>query len=109
MQDLLNELQDRSRVLDQALAAFGKRGRAYAEAERQYRVGLNKKIVEERNKGTPVTIISDICRGNEVIAELKFQRDVAETAYKAAMEAINVYKLNIKVLEEQIQREWNCK
>ena len=75
----------------------------------QDRVGLNKKIVEERDKGTPVTIISDICRGDEVIAELKFQRDVAETAYKAAMEAINVYKLNIKVLEEQIQREWNCK
>ena len=46
---------------------------------------------------------------NEAIAGLKFQRDVAETAYKAAMEAINVYKLNIKVLEEQIQREWNCK
>lgn len=75
----------------------------------QDRVGLNKKIVEERDKGTPVTIISDICRGDEVIAGLKFQRDVAETAYKAAMEAINVYKLNIKVLEEQIQREWNCK
>ena len=54
-----------------------------------------------------MTIISDICRGTPEIAKLKFERDVAEVNYKAAMEAINVYKLQIKIYENQIDREWN--
>ena len=40
------------------------------------------------------------------IANLKFQRDCAEAKYKAALEAVNVYKLKIKSLEAQIEREW---
>ena len=105
MQDLINEIQSRVKSLDVALNAFGKRGRESAEAEREYRVALAKKILVERDKGTPVTIISDICRGSAEIADLKFKRDVAEVMYKSATEAINCYKLNIRVIEGQIDRE----
>lgn len=107
MDDLLNELSARMGTLDAALKAFGKRGQDYARAEQDYRVALAKKILIERDKGTPVTIISDICRGSSEIAALKTNRDIAETMYKAAGEAINVYKLNIKILEGQIDREWH--
>jgi len=63
-------------------------------------------MLQERDSGTPVTIISDICRGSQEIAELKFKRDCAEVVYKSALEAVNGYKLQIKVLENQIDREW---
>lgn len=105
-QDLMIEIQGRQKMLDSALQQLGNRGRAKAQAERDYRVALAKKILQERDKGTPVTIISDICRGDREIAGLKFNRDVAETAYDAAREACNVYKLEIRVLDEQITREW---
>ena len=106
-QDLLIEIQDKTSLLDSALKQLGARGRSYAKAERDYRVALATKIISERDKGTPVTIISDICRGSHDIASAKFQRDVAEVSYKAAMEAINTYKLQIKILENQIDREWH--
>ena len=104
--DLYTELQDKVRLLDTAVREYGNRGRAYAKAEHDYKVGLAKKILVERDKGTPVTIISDICRGSAEIAKLRFERDIAEVTYKAAQEAINSYKLQIRVLESQISREW---
>ena len=105
-QDLIMELQSKVALLDKALQQLGNRGRTYAQAEQDYRVALAKKIAIEREKSTPVTIISDICRGDKDIALAKFQRDVAEITYDSAKEAINVYKLQIKVLENQIDREW---
>lgn len=105
-QDLDLELRDKLRLLDISLREFGKRGRAYAEAERDYRVAMAKKVLIERAGGQPVTIISDICRGNAEIADLRFKRDVAEVDYKATQEAINSYKLQIKILEAQRAREW---
>ena len=105
-QDLMQELSGRVKLLDSALQQLGNRGRVFAKAEQDYRVALAQKILEERDKGTPVTIISDICRGDHGIAALKFDRDVSETAYDTAKEACNVYKLQIKVLENQIEREY---
>lgn len=105
-QDLMLDLQGKVQLLDKALQQLGKRGRDYAEAEREYRVALAKKIAAERDKGTPVTIISDVCRGSQEIANAKFQRDTAEVVYKSALEAINVYKLQLKLLENQIDREF---
>lgn len=108
-QDIYKELSEKVALLDAAVRAFGNRGRAYAKAEHDYKVALSKKILVERDNGLPVTIISDVCRGNREIAKLRFERDVAEVSYKAAMEAINAYKLQIRILEGQIQREWGHK
>jgi hypothetical protein len=47
-----------------------------------------------------------LARGNERIANLKMNRDVKETLYKSALEAINVYKLQIRLISEQLEREW---
>ena len=105
-QDLMQELESKFAMLDAALGQLGKRGRTRAQAERDYRVALAQKILIERDKGTPVTIISDICRGYAEIAAKKFARDCADTNYDAAKEAINTYKLQIRILENQIDREW---
>lgn len=104
--DLIAEIGQKSRMLDTAIWELGKRGRVYAQAEHDYRVALSKKVLMEREKGTPVTVISDICRGDREIAKLRFERDVAETVYEAAKEAINGYKLQIRILDAQIEREW---
>ena len=105
-QDLMLDLQGKVQLLDSALRQVGKRGRDYAQAEHDYRIALAQKIAIERDKGTPVTIISDVCRGNPEIAKAKFNRDVAEITYKAALEACNVYKLQLRLLENQIDREF---
>lgn len=55
----------------------------------------------------PVTIISDVCRGEPEIAKLRLERDIAETVYKSALEAIQSYKLQIRILDAQVEREWS--
>lgn len=104
--ELLLELSNKTRLLDAAIRELKARGSSYAQAERDYRVAMAKRILVERDKGTPVTIISDLCRGDAEIAKLRFERDVAEVVYKSAQEAINGYKLQIRILDSQIEREW---
>lgn len=104
--DLIIELQTKSALLDKAIGQLGIRGRAFAQAEHDYRVALRKKVLVERDKGVPVTIISDICRGDPEIARLRFERDVALTVYESAKEAVNGYKLQMKIIDAQIDREW---
>ena len=106
MNDLVNEIAQKVSLLDAAISQLGKRGRAYAQAEMNYKVALARKILEERERGTPVTIISDVCRGNPDIARMRFERDCAEVVYKSAMEAINSYKLQIRMMDSQLSREW---
>lgn len=106
MNDLVSMIQEKTVLLDKAILQLSKRGQKYADAEQAYRIALAKKILEERDKGTPVTIISDICRGSAEIAKLKFERDCAEVVYKSAMEAINSYKLQIRMMDSQLSREW---
>ena len=104
--DLINEIGAKTALLDKAITQLGIRGRSYAEAEHDYRIALSKKILEQRANGMPVTIISDVCRGDPEIARLRLERDIAETVYKSAMEAIQAYKLQIRILDAQIEREW---
>jgi DNA polymerase II small subunit/DNA polymerase delta subunit B len=107
MQDLINEVSSLSKSLDIALREFRKRGEELADAERNYRVALSTKILKERDGGIQVSIISDVCRGSREIADLKFKRDVAQVLFDSSREALMVYKLKIKVYENQIDREWN--
>ena len=104
--DLIQEIGAKSALLDAAIKQLGIRGKAYAQAEHDYRVAMRKKILEERAKGTPVTIISDLCRGDPEVAKLRLERDIALTVYESAQEAINGYKLQIRILDSQVEREW---
>ena len=105
--DLYFEIQAKTDLLDKALSAFGKRGKALAEADKMYRMELSKAILCKRDEGIPVSVISKICEGLPDIAELRFNRDLADVQYSSAKEMINALKLQIKVLEEAIEREWH--
>lgn len=105
-EDLIQEIGAKSALLDAAIKQLGIRGKAYAQAEHDYRVFMRKKILEERAKGTPVTIISDLCRGDPEVAKLRLERDIALTIYESAKEAIAGYKLQIRIIDSQIEREW---
>lgn len=106
MDNLIQEIGAKSAMLDAAIKQLGIRGKAYAQAEHDYRVAMRKKVLEERSNGTPVTIISDLCRGDPDVARLRLNRDIALTVYESAQEAINGYKLQIRILDSQIEREW---
>ena len=107
MVDPISEVWRRAEMLEVALKECKSRGRAAAEAEQKYRMKLAEKILELRDQKLPATLIGDLARGDKDVAMLKFERDCAEVVYDNAKEAVNVYKRQIDVLREQIEREWS--
>lgn len=107
MQELYEQLDELTDQLMAELEVCKTSGCQHAENEAEYRKALRLAILDEREKGTPATITSDLCRGRPDIAELKRLRDCSEAIYKASQEAINVYKLRIRMVDAQITRVWN--
>ena len=81
-------------------------GTEYAQAERDYKVLLRQECLKLRDEGMAIGMIDKTCYGIPVVAEARFKRDVAEAVYKANLEAINSIKLQLRLIENQIQREW---
>ena len=106
MQDLMAELRMQMRLLDAALKEFKERGKHRAECERAYRVAKAEFVTRQRAEGVPVSIVADLAKGDRDIAMLCMKRDIADTLYDSSREAINVFKLKIRTINDQIEREW---
>jgi hypothetical protein len=104
--DLYNELQEKCRLLDNSIKMLRKTGSDYAKAYTDYRKELAKELVKLKDEGYAITLAGDIARGKPDIAHLKFMEISTEAIYKANMESINVLKLEIKILQEQINKEY---
>lgn len=105
--DLIEELRQKTTQLDLSVRQLMKSGIAYAEAERDYKVKLRTECLRLRDEGMAIGMIDKTCYGVQAVADARFKRDVAEASYKANMEAINSLKLQMRLLENQIGREWS--
>lgn len=106
MYDLLQELQMKQKQLDVSIKQLRKSGTEYAEAEKEYKILLRAECLKLRDSGMAIGMIDKTCYGIQNVADARFKRDVAETVYRANLEAINSIKLQLRLLENQIQREW---
>ena len=104
--DLLEELTRLQKQLDISVKQLRKTGSEYAEAYTKYRIELAKKLVEVRDKNTPVTLCSDLARGDVNVARCKFEEISKEAIYRANLESINSLKLRIKIIQNQIDKKW---
>lgn len=104
--DLLNELQQKLKELDISVKQLRVSGTAYAKAERDYKIKLREECLKLRDEGMAIGMIDKTAYGIPSIANLRFQRDCTEAVYKANQESINSIKLQIRILESQIDREW---
>ena len=106
--ELWQAIEEELKMLDAAVKALRPRGEKKALTEHAYRVALSKRLLELRAAGQPVTHLLEIAKGEVEIAMLRLERDIAEALYESAQEAINVQKLKIRVLENQLSREWGA-
>lgn len=105
--DLVNDINGLSNKLTNSIKLLANYGRELAEAERDYKIMLRQEALKLRSeKGMPVTLISQIIFGVPEVADKRFKRDVAEAMYNTAQENINSLKLQIRLLDAQLQREW---
>lgn len=104
--DLYSYLQDKQLELNKALRLAKDRGIDLANAEYAYKKDKAKFIASARLEKVAVTLIRDLAQGDEYIAELRLRRDTAKVLYLNAQEAINVFKLQCRLVEAQLKREW---
>ncbi|MBR4486090.1 hypothetical protein IKS57_01800 [bacterium] len=105
--DLVNDVYALTERLNVSVVKLRDYGKDLAEKERDYKITLRQEALKLRQeKNMPVTLISQIIYGVPEVADKRFKRDVAETMYNTAQENINSIKLQLRILESQIQREW---
>ena len=105
--NLVNEIFQKQKELSVSIELLRKNGIKLAETERDYKICLRQEALKLRaEKGMPVTLIQQVVYGVPEVAKKRFDRDVAEAMYTSAQEKINTLKLQIRILEAQIQREW---
>lgn len=78
----------------------------YAVAENEYRMSLSKELMRLRvEDNVPVTLAPDIARGN--LAQFKYQRDLKEHQWKAAIESSRVIQAEVSALQSilRVQEE----
>lgn len=105
--DLWLELQQKMHELDVCLRELRKNGSKWAQAEHDYKVELYRQTMGMKESGIAATLISIACRGIPKVAKLRLERDMALVTYKANMEAINIRKLQCRLIDNQIGREYS--
>jgi hypothetical protein len=106
--DLYLQLQAKTKRLYAAVDELRVAGRDLAAAEKAYKVALCQESLKLRDDGMAVGMIDKVVYGVKTVADLRCKRDIAESAYDATKEAINAIKLDIRVIDGQISREWSA-
>lgn len=102
----LQQMKQLNDYLTSALSEYKKRGTEYAKAYKNYRILLSQELLKLKAEGMPVTIAYDIARGTQNVADAKEQEIITECLYKSCQEAINTYKLQIKILQENMNKDY---
>lgn len=104
--ELYEELGKLIRQLEYSVKMLKVNGVAYAQAEKDYKILLRAECLKLRDEGVAIGMIDKVCYGIPSVAEARFKRDCADAVYKANQEAINSIKLQMRIVENQIQREY---
>lgn len=59
-----------------------------------------------KDSGHPITYIAQMIKGVKPVADARMKMIIAEAMYDANKEAIYSLRLQMKLLESQIEREW---
>ena len=104
---LIDEIQSVNDLLSQSIKSLKRTSTAYAQAERDYKILLRQECLKLKDEGMAIGMIQLTCYGIPSIAEARFKRDIAEATYKANQEAIQAYKLQLRLMDSQAQRDWS--
>ena len=102
----IQQLNDLQKQLDDTISLMAKQGKELSEAERDYYIALRQQAVLMKDSGESATLISSTIKGVPDVANLRYERDFAQSRYDVSKEKIMALKLNIRVLENIVEREW---
>lgn len=107
MQEIYSALARDRDLMKAASSELKHRGMEKARAEAEYQKAKNKRVLEMKAEGHSASLIQMLIKGDPEVNTKLFERDCAEVSYDSARDALQVYKLDARLLEAQISREWN--
>lgn len=109
MNDLYNELQHKIKQLETSVKMLRQNGTDLSQKEHDYKIKVFEKVFQMKEEGTPATLINLVIYGDKEVAKLRLDRDIAEVLYNANQESINSIKLQLRLIEAQLSREYGAK
>lgn len=105
--DLYTELQQLRAKLGEYIGEYRRCGIEHAKRDREYYMLKAAKTLELKEEGMPATVIAQVIKGEESVAAARERMLVAEVMTRAALEAVLSTKLQVKLVDSQLQREWS--
>lgn len=102
---IMLELKEVNKKLSNCYKTMWQEGKKFSEAERLYKIALQKKIMELKASGMSVTLIPDLARGSEEVANLKFNRDLADKLYDTSKESIRSLRTIASVYQSILRQQ----
>ena len=106
MNDLWSELSNKMRDLRDELEECERLGIDWANAENEYQKAKHIRAYELKDEGMPATMINIVLKGDPAVSESLRNRDSYFVLYDASKSRINAIKLEMRILENQLAREW---
>jgi hypothetical protein len=70
-----------------------------AETEKAYKIALRQEILRLKDLNYPATLILELAKGCEKVADLRFKRDVAKTMYDSGRDSMKVTSIEASLLQ----------
>ena len=106
MQDLMQAMSDTRKQLNECLIFYKNNGRQLAYAEQQYRIAYRKEVFRLHEEGSVAwTACSDLAKGSEDVAKLRYERDIRKSDYECCYEKILQLKIELRIIENEISAE----
>ncbi len=104
--ELIQQMFELSNRCNDLIREMAKQGDMLAQAEYRYRMQKTKTAYRLKDEGMPTTMIQQVLKGVPEVALLMRERDIAKARYDATKETINILKLQMRMNDNQISREW---
>lgn len=106
MNDLWSEISNRILELRDEINECERLGIDWANAENEYQKAKHIRAYELKDEGMAATMISIVLKGDPFVSEKLRERDSYSVLYESSKSRINAIKLEMRIFESQLQREW---
>ena len=87
-QQIITGISDKGRMLTQKNEELLSLSEKKAHATRELNIAVAKTTLQLKQDGHPITLIPTLVKGDDMVAGLKFQADLADGIYEACRESI---------------------
>ncbi len=86
--DMMRGMQQKNQQLTSKNTEYIELTEKYAAAKRDYNISLARKTLDLKFEKQPATLILQLAKGDPVVADLRYKRDVAKGVMDACRESI---------------------